>query len=342
MGQELGDGDELMGDAPAHIKISLSGPLPRTSMLWPRRVAEMIRESRPDILHTHSGTWFKASRAAQIARVPHVVYTDHGRPKPDTLSGRIFDWAGSRHSSSVVAVSDTVADQLRVFVRHPERIQVILNGVDCDSFRPGDASMRRQLGASETDLLIGSVGRLETIKGYDVMVQAFAELRSNWTGESRLRLILAGDGDQRSALEALARELGIESDVVFLGWRRDVVELLQGLDIFCLSSRSEGTSISLLEAMACGVSPVVTDVGGNAAVLGPALSQNLVGSEDPSMLAGRLQERLQDDELRASDSFVARSRVVSTFSLDAMVEQYQTLYEALWGEDPRSDKGWMT
>ena len=142
-------------------------------------------------------------------------------------------------------------------------------------------------------------------------------------------LLLAGDGSQRRELEELAERCGLASRVKFLGWCDEVERVYGAFDLFTLTSRSEGTSVSLLEAMSSGLCPVVTDVGGNRAVLGPELSALLVPPEDEVSLAETWKRYLVDPELRGVMGRRARERVERAFSLDQMVEQHLSLYRSL-------------
>jgi glycosyltransferase involved in cell wall biosynthesis len=130
-------------------------------------------------------------------------------------------------------------------------------------------------------------------------------------------------------LETLARTLGIADRVRFLGWRDDVERLYGAFDLFTLTSQSEGTSVSLLEAMSAGLCPVVTDVGGNRAVLGPDLASLLVPSNDDIALAAAWWRHLLDNELRRDMGRRARARVQSEFSLGRMVENHIEIYRQL-------------
>lgn len=321
----------LAARAPASVPVRFAGSQPRTSMLWPRKLIMHVKESAPHILHTHSGTWYKASLAARIARVPAVVYTDHGRRKPDPWLTRFHDRIASRRTDAIVAVSQTVRDQLNRFVARPERLQVILNGIDCDNFKPcePDGYARRNAGLPPDTPLIGSVGRFAPIKGYDIMVEAYAHLIASWSRPNAPALVMVGGGSEEHALRARASELGLADKTRFLGWRDDVQYLLPMLDVFTLSSRSEGTSLSLLEAMSCGVCPVVTNVGGNSFILGPELSHRLVVPENPRELARAWTNALENADRRNEDGRVARQRVVSEFSLARMVDAYECLYAKL-------------
>jgi glycosyltransferase involved in cell wall biosynthesis len=246
---------------------------------------------------------------------------------PDPFSARLVDGLASRWTDVVVAVSAPLADRLRQHVvARPDRVRVVYNGVDTDALRPGGRrSLRAEWGIGPDTRVIGSVGRLEPIKGYDVMIDAFARYRA-LPGAPSAVLAIAGDGQERARLEERARTEGIEAEIRFLGWRDDLSHLLAGFDIFALTSRSEGTSVSLLEAMSAGLCPVVTDVGGNADVLGPELAHRLVPSESPDRIAEGWADALRSDPARSRDAASARRRVEERFSLQAMVAAYESIY----------------
>ena len=311
--------------APLHLAASL----PRWSMLWPRALARQIAAIAPDVVHTHSGVWYKASLAARQAGVRRVIHTEHGRHRPDPWRHRLVDGLAARRTDVVVAVSEPLASELaRGVVRHSAPIHVVLNGVDTSRFRPrpDTGAARRALGLAGGVPVLGSIGRLEPVKGYDVMLESFALLRAGWRGAPAPVLIVVGDGAERSRLEALAQCLGIADSVRLLGWRDDVDDLHAMFDLFTLASRSEGTSVSLLEAMSAGLCPVVTDVGGNRSVLGDSLAHRLVPAEAPGALAAGWAAALAGESERRRDGATARRHVVSAYGMERMAREYECLY----------------
>ncbi len=314
-----------------YATLHLLGPQPRYSILWPRTLIDRIRAIRPDVVHTHSGVWFKTARAARAAGVPLVVHTDHGRAEPDPWRCRFFDARASRRTDVVVAVSEPLADYLRrrKIVARRTPIRVILNGVDTTRFRPrpDDGGLRASLGLTPDTPIVGSIGRFEWDKGYDVVVEAFARLRANWNAPGPAPvLVLAGEGSERADLERRIARHGLERDVCLLGWRDDAESLLPAFSLFTLASRIEGTSISLLEAMSTGVRPVVTDVGGNPDVVGEELRRCLVPADDPDALARAWADVLADPERARREGEAARIRVERHFSIQATVRAYERLY----------------
>ena len=308
--------------------LHVAAPMSRGSMLWPRALATQIRAIAPDVIHSHSGVWYKASLAGRLAGVPRIIHTEHGRGKPDPIRSRLIDRLGASRTDVVVAVSALLAAELVRGLAIPgKKVVAIPNGVDTNAYRPraDTLRLRSELGIGEKTPIIGSIGRLEWIKGYDVMIEAFERLRAS-SADLGAVLVIAGEGTQRLALEETIRARKLDRSVFLLGWRDDVRDMHSAFSLFTMSSRSEGTSISLLEAMSTGLAPVVTDVGGNAAVLGDALRHCLGPSENAAMLAAAWAAALADSARLEEDRSAARKRVVESFALDAMVKAYERVY----------------
>ena len=310
-------------------RLHVAGPLPPWTMLWPAPLIRQIREIAPDVVHTHSGVWYKASLAARRAGVRRLVHTDHGRVGADRWTERLLDQVAARRTDVVVAVSEALAGQLMgTVVADARRLRVVLNGVDTARFAPGTgrAAARRELGLDDATPILGSVGRFDAVKRYDLMIEAFAALRATWRSAPAPVLVMVGEGPEGAGLAALVEAHHLQGAVRLLGWRDQIEGLLPAFDVFTLSSRSEGTSVSLLEAMSAGVCPVVTDVGGNRAVLGGGLGHRLVPEGDAQALVAAWAAALGDEQGRRADGAAARRRVEERFSLDAMVRAYERLY----------------
>lgn len=311
--------------ATCHVGPSMT----KASMFRPKSLSLFIKRIDPDVVHSHSGVWHKAAVAAAMASVPRVVHTDHGRTFPMSFATRLQDRIALARTDALVAVSADLADNLRaVSPRYAARLVVVENGVDVERFRPRPANgeLRSELGIGDETPLVLSVGRLEWVKGFDIALQAVRKLHDLWPGSQPPALVVAGDGQQAPGLRSQARALGIAASCFFLSWRDDIDHLHRSTSLFTMSSRSEGTSVSLLEAMSAGLCPVVTDVGGNRAVLGPNLTHRLVPPEDPEALAAAWLDALLEPEKAASDGRLARERVVAAFSLERTVQLYERLY----------------
>lgn len=313
-------------------------PLPRWSLLWPGPLIRQLRRLAPDVVHSHSGVWYKASLAARRAGVPRIVHTAHGLPSTDAWYARLIERLAARRTDTIVAVSEVLARHLAATVARGAAVRVVPNGVDTARHHPSrdDGVLRGEFGLAADVPIIGSVGRLEPVKAYELMIEALARLRASWpaTGAPAPVLIVAGDGAERDRLRQLATARGVGDVVHLLGWRDDLAALHGAFTLYSLSSRSEGTSVSLLEAMSAGLCPVVTDVGGNGAVLGEGLRHRLVTPGDPAALAAAWAQALRDPQARATDARAARARVEAHFSLQRMVRTYEAIYRGD-GLDPR-------
>lgn len=304
-------------------------PLSGFSMVAPVTLVRAIRRTRPDVVHLHSGAWYKPALASRLARVPRVVYTEHGREHFDPPLMRLIDRAAARWTSVVAAVSDRLARYLAEVVGiDASRIRTIPNGVAADRFTPGPApaDLRASLGIAADARVIGSIGRLEEVKAYDRLIAAHARLRREGGYDVPVHLVICGDGSARAGLERQIAELGVADTVRLPGWTDRPVDYYRLFDVFALTSRSEGASVSLMEAMACGAVPVVTDVGANAELLGPELADQVVAQADPNTLMRVLERTVREPTRRADLAARARRRVLERYTLDGMVAAYDRLY----------------
>ncbi|NUQ01369.1 MAG: glycosyltransferase, partial [Armatimonadetes bacterium] len=232
----------------------------------PRRLARLFRRLGADLVHAHNyGRYLYAGPAARLARLPSL-YTEHSNTRPAERALWHTQRLISRQAGGVVAVSETVRQGLVQQQGLPaELVRVIPNGVDLERFAGGDrARLRRELGVTSDDLVIGHVGRLVPVKNQRLLLAAFAQVVAE---QPRSWLVLAGDGELRGELEQQAAALGIAPRVRFLGRRDDLPDILAGLDLFCLSSNSEGLPLAILEAMAAGRAVVATQAAGGDLVV---------------------------------------------------------------------------
>jgi glycosyltransferase involved in cell wall biosynthesis len=298
------------------------------SMIAPTQLVRAIRASRPDVVHLHTGAWYKSALAARLAGVPRVVYTEHGREHHDPLLARLQDRFASRWTDAVVAVSRRLHDYLiRTVGVRADRVVTIPSGVDTTRFSPGTASaaLRVSLDIPRGALVLGSVGRLERVKAYERLVGAYAALRRR-APEVPLVLVLFGDGAERDAIAREADRLGVRDGVRLPGWTESPVDGYRLLDVFAMTSRSEGMSVSLMEAMACGACPLVTNVGSNAEVLGETLAHHVVPDGDADALLASLTALLKSPATRRAAGARAREAAVARHSLTQMLDAYERLY----------------
>ena len=291
----------------------------------PLRLASLFRASRPDIVHTRNAeAFFYAGVAARLAAVPILIHSEHGRTFNDRPLRFRAQRLLSRWTDGIFAVSEQLRQDLIRHVGLPSaRVDVLHNGVDLKRFETFEgAPARAALALPEQAFVVGSVGRLVAVKNYSMLIRAFAMLQ-----RADARLVLAGEGPERGALEQLAAELGVAPRVHFLGHRDDVALVLAALDLFALPSRSEGMSNTLLEAMAAGRPVVATRIGGNPEIVRDGLDGELLPSDDAPAFADALGRFALQPARCVEMGANARERVRSRFSIEAMVDRYECYYQ---------------
>jgi len=291
------------------------------------RLSRLFREWGPDVVHAHNTKpLIYCGPAARLAGVPSIVYTRHGQrqgARPgETLLYRLTVPTAHR----AVCVS---ADGARLAIREgvpSERVRAIWNGIDTSRFvfagptAGGPAVM---------------VGRLSPEKSVDTLLRAAAIIVRD---QPAFRLEIAGDGPCMRELQALARELNLGAHVRFLGEVRDVPSLLARASLSVLPSLTEGISLTLLEAMACGLPVVATRVGGNPEVVADGETGILVPPASPEEMARAILRVYGDAGLGRKMGAAARRRVESCFDARRMVGHYEDLYfETLQGRRRTSD-----
>jgi sugar transferase (PEP-CTERM/EpsH1 system associated) len=291
------------------------------------KLFRLFREHRIDLAHTRSwGTLLEGMLAALAARVPAMVHSEHGFMRVDTRKHIWIQSLAWRCADRVMCVSEKLRDTLHDKIGFPkERMQVIRNGVDLDAFdaMAGPANIRAELGLAPGTLLIGSVGRLVPVKNYACLIRAAQRI---FAAVPNAALLFVGDGPLQAELTALTRQLGIANHVHFLNWRKDVAQILRELDVFVLSSFSEGMSNSILEAMAARRPVVATAVGGNTELVIENETGRLVPSDHDEQMAAAVLALLRDDAQRLSMGAAARQRIETLFTLPQMLRNYQRVY----------------
>jgi sugar transferase (PEP-CTERM/EpsH1 system associated) len=293
------------------------------------QLARHFRDAEVQVVHTHGWlTLLYGSVAALLARVPVLINGEHGTFHLDNFRRRATYRALSFLVHRYVAVSFSLEQKLRRIIAHGrERILCIPNGVDVQRFSPRSeaevAALRSSLGLPAGALVIGSVGRLEPVKNYQMLLRVFARLSLE---EATLQCVLVGDGSLREALAGLARELGVADRVHFTGKVDQPHQAMHLLDLFVSSSLSEGMSNTILEAMACGMPVVATEVGDSGHLVREGETGFLVPSEDAPGLEHAIKKVLSNAVLRREMGTRARASAVESYGISRMIDRYQELY----------------
>jgi glycosyltransferase involved in cell wall biosynthesis len=295
-----------------------------------RTMTKLVRQERVDLIHSHLPDQnFYSCLVGRLTKCKTVV-TYHGSPSIATNKGakRAFkSWVVRHSADTVVVVSDFLRD-LYIRAGYPsDKIVRIYNGVNlCQFISPGPGLLRGELGLPAEAKLVGMVANLRGSKGYEYFLQAAGKVADQFP---QTRFVAVGEIDEKiaGALRALREKLSLRERFFLLGLREDVAAILGDLDVFVLSSVSEGLSLATIEAMAAGKPIVVTRSGGPQEIIEDRHTGLLVSPADPDALAASICELLKDPGLAANLARNARREVEGRFSLARMIKQYETVYE---------------
>lgn len=333
------------------------------------KIYREMRSFRPDIVHTHT------AKAGTVGRIAALIYkwstwrTLIGRPRPvrvvHTFHGHVFHsyYGGAKTrlflfiervlarvaTDRVITISEQQFSEIsgRFGVGSPRQFAVIPLGINLGQFAEAAAArgvLRSEIGAADDEIVVGFVGRLTEIKNLPLLIRAARRAIGNAADGPKLRFVVIGDGNVRESVEELIHAEGVADSFDLLGNRPDVPQLLPGLDIIALTSRNEGTPLSLIEAMAAGVPFVSTAVGGVVDLAGQVVDERagfsicergVLAGDDPDVsFSDGLLYLAKSEKLRQSISIAGRAFVLDRYSKDRLVSDIRELYRELFREAP--------
>lgn len=334
--------------------------------IW--KLYRVFKREQPDVVHTHTakaGTvgriagllyrWFTPATLIGRPRRCHFVHTYHGHifhgyyGQVKTQVFLLIEKLLARLvTSRIIVVSEQQRKEIHETFRvgRAEQFRVIPLGLDLSSFAEPEKrrqSFRDELAVSDSAILIGVVGRLTEIKNHELLLQAIAKFKATPRNEGALvKFVVIGDGNLRSALEKTAATLGLKDDVIFAGSRRDPENFYSGLDAVALTSKNEGTPLTLIEAMANGLPVISTAVGGVVDLLGEpdreggqvsryqVCSRGIsVRPHDAEAFAAGLARLVTDPNLRKELGARGREFVVRNYSRERLLDDIRALYRGL-------------
>lgn len=330
-----------------HI-ISLEGSMEEALSNWPRllpykeklhflnkqsgisivslfKMKSLLKALKANVVHSHHiGPLLYGGIAAKLAGIDCRVHTEHDAWHMENMKRRRLERALLKYVKPIfVADADGVKHQLDIFQpSYPS--QVIHNGVDCELFHKGDQTYAQTQLGLETHrddcriTYIGCAGRLTEVKGHKYLIDALKSLQENCV------LLLAGEGDYREEIERYIEECGLTERVILLGNIDNMVHFYQSLDVFCLPSINEGLPLSPLEAQACGIPVILTDVGGCKEACCPD-SGVMVPAKDVKALVLAITKTLDTSARKTTLS--PRSFVIAERNFSTMFDQYRLLYQ---------------
>lgn len=333
------------------------------------RLVKLLKEERPDIVHTHTA---KAGTLGRFAVFLHnlgrrekvlVVHTFHGHVLHGYFSrmkSKMFMWAERILASItdvIIAISESQMRELaQTYCLAPEnKFRIVKLGFDLSAFSCLEklrGRFNRDLGVDPDTILIGIVGRLVSIKNHRMFLDA-AGILCKENPDIRVKFVVVGDGELRQELIAHAGEIGIADYVIFCGWKKNLPRIYADLDILALTSINEGTPVSIIEAMACSVPVISTDAGGVRDMLGPLSAEGqserfnvcccgvLCRQNDAQGLADGIRFLISNPRLREDISEAARDFVHQHYTEKRLIKDIESIYgELLQGQaDPAQQQG---
>ncbi len=296
-------------------------------------ITEKLRAKNIDILHSHR---YKENILAGMVKnrcaIKKLVQTVHGAAEPFGGVKRIKSgfinalniYYSKKYFDRLIAVSNDLASQL-TDIYPAEKITAVHNSVDFSAVHcPENRNkIKLELGLSENDIIIGTAGRLVPIKAYDIFIEMAVNIRKT---QKNAKFLLVGDGPLRNDLEKKTEELNISDSVKLLGFRDDIADIMNCMDIFVVSSHHEGIPMVVLEAMAMGKPVVSTKVGGLVEIIEHNKSGLLVDAVNANALADACLAILNDSNLKVSLSSGARNRIEEEFSSDIQKKRILEVY----------------
>lgn len=307
---------------------------------WMFRLWKLLRRLKPDLVHTRNLAALEAQFAVALIGVRATVHGEHGRDVFD-LYGRNWKYnllrrAAQPFVSNYIAVSQDIATWLRLAIHVPPRkLHQIYSGVDSIRFHPRAGAKPDLLPpgfADEGCIVFGSVGRMVEVKDYPALIRAFIQLLQQQPARAaHARLVIVGEGPARAVCIDLLQAAGLAHLAWLPGERHDIAALMRTFDVFVLTSKNEGISNTILEAMASGLPVIATAVGGNVELVEPGVDGMLVQAGDVTDLAQALLAYLDAPARITAHAGHARRDAEQRFSIPAMAEAYATVYDQTLG-----------
>ena len=341
-----------LGLAPIEISEMQRSILPFNDIISYFKIKKIIRQFKPDIVHTHASKSGAIGRmAAKSCKVPIVIHTFHGHVFHSYFSKFVSSMVVKMEtylatkSDAIVAVSDSQRKELtEVYKIAPaEKVFTVPLGFNLDKFSIDQENKRNifraKYGFAQSELLIGIIGRLVPIKNHEMFLEVAAIIKDRKDKNTNVRFVIIGDGESRAALKIKAAELQLscsyyitrpkeQTDIVITSWETAIDQALAGLDIIVLTSNNEGTPVSLIEAQAALKPVVTTNVGGVEDIVIHGQTGFITAVGDTVNFAGYVQQLIDDPALRNSLGKNGHDNVIKRYSKQRLINDMKTLYHS--------------
>jgi len=341
-----------LGLAPIEISEMRRSILPFNDIISYFKIKKIIRQFKPDIVHTHASKSGAIGRlAAKSCKVPIVIHTFHGHVFHSYFSKFMSSMVVKMETylatktDAIVAVSDSQRKELtEVYKIAPaEKVFTVPLGFNLDKFSIDQENKRNifraKYGFAQSELLIGIIGRLVPIKNHEMFLEVAAIIKERKDKNTNVRFVIIGDGESRAALQIKAAELQLscsyyitrpkeQTDIVITSWETAIDQALAGLDIIVLTSNNEGTPVSLIEAQAALKPVVTTNVGGVVDIVIHGQTGFITAVGDTVNFADYVQQLIDDPALRNSLGKNGHDNVIKRYSKQRLINDMKTLYHS--------------
>lgn len=293
-------------------------------------IREHLKKNRIDIVHCHQYTPWVYGALGAMGLKTKVVFTEHGRFYPDSASfkRRFINPVLAAMTDRITAISKATKEALVNFeYLKRESIQTVYNGISPITASANlQSTLRAKYEINEDCILLGTIARFDPVKNHRMMIEAFYEVAKH---HPECRLVIVGDGEERSRIEATVDRLGLASAVILPGYISDPSPWIAAIDIFLLSSDTEGTSMTLLEAMSLAKPSVVTNVGGNPEIVLHPTTGRVSPRADADQFAHEILRLMASNDILRKTGLAAQNRFKAYFHSSVMQSAYDDIYASI-------------
>src|SRR5690554_433067 len=310
-----------------------------------KKIKRILQEIQPDIVHTHASKAGFLGRAAAISlKIPVIVHTFHGHVFHSyfgTIKTQLFKQIErylAKRSTGIIAISDLQKNELAEIhkIAPKTKVQVIPLGFDLEKFTHDKERNRKEVRArynlKENEIAIAIIGRLAPVKDHDYFLNVIRGLLKKT--QTPIRVFIVGDGSEKTIIQQKAALINAEypDTILMTSWILDIASFDQGMDIICLTSKNEGTPVSIIEAQAAGLPVVSTDVGGVRDILEDGKAGFVIKRENIETYIDKLRLLVEDKSLRKSFSIFGEQNVMDKYSYHRLVKDMSSYYKSLLKE----------
>ena len=346
---DVGESDSLFildkyGIKPLLIEEMKRLPNVKSDRLAYKKLKEIIKEFKPDIVHTHAAKAGALGRKAAFAcNVPVVVHTFHGHVFHSYFGSfktnvyKAIERRLAKKSSGIIAISERQKMELvkEHRIAEPDKVKVIPLGFDLSPFHENRfacrESMRKELGLND-EVAFAIIGRFAPIKNHSFFFDAIESILPSV--DKPVKFFIVGDGPERKLIENRALKINqrFPQSIVLTSWVTDIATFNAAMDVVCLTSKNEGTPVSLIEAQAAGIPVISTDVGGVSDIVLDGDTGFIVSKDDPIAFGSKMLELIKDEKMLAKMSQNGWNYVKDKFNYTTLVRNMDEYYQELLGK----------